>query len=170
MTSLIKRSFADHMGWEWPKDVALCINGKHVTWAEVHAERAERQRRTQERIYAPDPHRLRPAHLWTFFNKGWFHGGWFCYICPHGEESFSRGYKGYVDGGSDWALHLMREVPLVLPAPENWVAWKQEMARHHPKRRTRNDPRRAGLLAGWTDGRDWWRHKPQTPDAKPQLP
>ena len=36
--SIVKRSFADFMGVQWPRDVAAYIDGEPVTWKEVHAQ------------------------------------------------------------------------------------------------------------------------------------
>ena len=124
-----------------------------ITWAEVHQARRERQAERLEQIRMPAAPEWQPVQVWAFFIPGWLFGGWWCYLRTHKRQISGSGPKGNVHEDSRLALELMREIPLgVFPMPENFEAWMVELARQHPRRKTKRDPRKAGLISGWTDG------------------
>ncbi|HRK15068.1 MAG TPA: hypothetical protein PK490_12300 [Prosthecobacter sp.] len=145
-----------------------------VTWEQLHAARTARQ---AERLAAklwPAWHvyerRLRPAQVWVFDNEGGadgvLHAGTYCYLrwqqdglaCTPAMER-RRGIRAQGSHAA-LALHLMRVIPLedLLLLPENFEDWKEAFMKAYPKVRTRNDPRRAGVLSGWSDG-VWWERR-----------
>lgn len=145
--------------WEW------------VTWKQIHRRRAEQQRERLARIRQPQEQFPKPAQLWVFYNDSWLYGGWHVYVrywsALTRNAEYARGgrHKG---GWSDARIASLKEkIPLDLPSdregwllpPEPWrVAeeWCEAFVAAYPKRKTKEDPRKAGLLNGWTDGCDFF--------------
>ena len=147
MLSIMERSFAKSFGLDWPADAAAKVNGRYVTWAEVHAIRRKDQKLRMNTIrftwLHPYPDIL-PAYVWTFLVPGWLFAGWHCYIVTR-KESFS------VRDDSTLAVDLMKSIPLgILPMPEYFNQWMAAFAQKY-KRHGVKDPRQSGTLVGWYD-------------------
>lgn len=128
---------------------------EEVTWKQLHAERTERLRERLERIRYTPPHYPRPAFLWVFRNDFWLYSGWYAYVTTTVGDFPIKG-KGR-EGRSDARLHLMATVPVgLLPGIEDFNLWMEAFAATHPKPKTKEDPRVAGRLLGWTDGESWY--------------
>lgn len=160
MGSIMKRSFADAMGFKWPKDIACVVNGKPVTWAQVHEARRKRQAERLERIRLAEEPIVVPAYVWTFFNKQFIaYYGWYCYVVTRNRQSFGGptstiavNFRGF---NTELALSIMQAVPMgLLPSVENFERWMQLLAKRHPRKKPRGDPRRAGSIVGWLYRRD----------------
>lgn len=141
-----------------PRDVAgwWSCAGEYepVTWRQIKEQRAAAQREHLAQLLRPSTPVIRPAQVWVFFVPGWLYAGWWCYIRTLRGDVSSGGFKDDVGRNSWLALHLMKIIPLgVLPDAENWEMWKEAFAKAYPKPPTKNDPRKAGYLNGWTDGR-----------------
>lgn len=135
-----------------------------VTWKEIHQQRAERQReQLKQKLWTDERWRVRPAQVWVFENTSWLYGGWWCYIRTlHDTKWYGSTRKGEVREGSALALELMRLIPCgVLPLRENFGEWMRAFAAQHPKPKSKKDPRKAGILNGWTDGNDFFLTKPR---------
>jgi len=148
-----------------PRDVAgwaVDVGGRHhaVTWSEIHAQRRERQKLILQSIRSQRRDWPRPAQLWAFDNGDQFpFGGWYLYIRYRDGDRIGYlsggGAKGDVREGSILATHLRTIIPLVLPT-EPWSEWMRAFAKACPKRKAPRDPRPAGILNGWTDGRSFY--------------
>lgn len=156
MTAVIKRSFAESLGLKWPAGVAYRISDgwrgqlRDVTWAEVGEEKRRRQRERLERIRRPEPPRIVPAYVWTFFIPGWLYHGWHCYVVAREFEVPVTGR----DGNTELADNIMRAVPLgIIPHTDHFDRWMAELAKRHPRKKPRNDRRRAGVMFGWLENR-----------------
>jgi hypothetical protein len=169
MMDVITRSAADFYGLAWPPDVAYLVDGRPVTWAEVHHARRLDQARCLNRKRQVAPPRVQPCYVWTFLVPGWLFGGWWCYVVTRRQEQpvewqttgrFGRPY------GPALAESIMRAVPLELfPLRENWDRWKARLAERHPRHHPR-DPRPAGSIVGWlSDGSRFSLDKPGNGDA-----
>ena len=157
MTMIMHRSFADRMGFDWPRNVARVETDRFgrrrvVTWADVHAARgrwqAERLASIRGDGAAP---RIVPCYVWTFYVPGWLYTGWWCYVVTL-RDRIAVNFR-YVDEAL--AVSIMTALPLgFLPVASNLAAWMPELARTHPRKRTARDPRKAGVVVGWLeDGR-----------------
>lgn len=157
MAAIIYRSFAEHMGIQWPKDVAyLSSLGRggeleKVTWAEVMAARRARQKKRLEYIRRPSEAVVVPCYVWAFFNRQDIpYHGWYCYVEARGFDiavNF-RGFEG------ELAESIMRAMPLgLLPMKENFYKWMERFARECPRARHPKDRRKAGTKVGWLRGR-----------------
>ena len=145
MNSIMNRSFAQHMGFKWRSDVACLVNGKAVTWREVHDRRRERQARILEwKRRVPEP-LIAPCYLWTFFNSGFIYYGWYCYVVTLHDE-IAVNFRGF---NEHLARSIMEAVPVgMLPVTENFERWMKKFAKTHPRKHPR-DRRRAGSVVGW---------------------
>lgn len=117
--SSMHRSFADFMGFDWPKDVAMIVNGERITYAQLLKERKEQQRKHLSRSLECNSPVRRAGFIWVFYVEGPIYGGWHLYI---------RSLK------KDWWLHETDEIALeimelfpcgLLPIPENFYRWKE---------------------------------------------
>jgi len=159
MTTIMKRSFAETMGVEWPPEVAYVVGDsvygerRAVTWDEVMEARRERQRERLEQIQRPDPPHAVPCYVWVFRVPGWLYGGWWCYVVTRYEEiavNFPRIHRHHFG----LALSIMRAAPCgFLPFLECFDDWMPAFAKKHPRPPTR-DPREAGTLVGWMKDRE----------------
>jgi len=143
-----------------------------VTWAEIHAERARQQGERLRQVRRVEVSFPRRAQLWVFLNTGWLYSGWHVYVRYWNPVSQMRDRVEYLGrrGGYDderIAAELFDLLPMgagesagdyLVPPPvhRRVNAWCQAFAKRYPKRRTKADPRRAGLLNGWTDGRSFF--------------
>lgn len=137
--------------------------------------RAERQRAELARKRQPGERWPRRAQLWVFFVEGWLHVGWHVYVryWSTTERRDGGGRLAYLSsrrfGYNDERVEaeLFDLVPMaagevagdyLIPPPvwERVNTWCEAFAKAHPKRKTKTDPRRAGLLNGWTDGRSFF--------------
>jgi|TARA_Y100000034_G_scaffold19171_1_gene21460 hypothetical protein len=149
MMIMMPRSAAIHWGHKWPSDVAVKVNGKFVTWQEVHDKRRQRQAETIRRIRQPEPPKVIPCYIWTFYNDTVIYGGWYCYLCTLRDGSDFSGKFGVE--WSDQAAQLMQAVNVGLfPIEANWEAWMTEIANFYPRNHP-TDRRRAGSVVGWFD-------------------
>ena len=147
---IMMRSFADRFGRKWPREWAMIVDHKPVTWADIHRKRAERDKRNIARKREPRTQR-HAAYIWVFYQPGLFgfaYMGWWLYIRTV-NESYAVDFRGL---NSDLALKIMRLVPCgILPAIENFEQWKEAFATeyHRPGRF-----KQQGLLAGWATVQD----------------
>src|ERR1043166_9238042 len=155
MSSIMNRSFADRMGFNWPKHIA-CVVSNHrlyktyVTFDQLLEERKQKQRRHLAELLAVNPKR-QAAFLWTFYQPGLFgfaYMGWWAYI-----RTLNKDWK--LDEPREWELHgnftldLMRQFPCgLLPLPENFELWKEAFGETYSR------PGRfekQGLALGWVE-------------------
>jgi len=145
--------------WEW------------VTWKEIHAARAKRQAEELERKRWVKERWPKRAQLWVFYNAGWLWSGWHIYV-RYWETVRGRGRVEYVHTGykGKWESArrrgLMARLPMGTAGDEGWLfprpeweiqqEWCAAFAKAHPKQPTKEDPRKAGILNGWTDGKDFF--------------
>lgn len=146
MTSIMTRSFAEHMGWNWPPEIASIVNGDPVTFSELKTARIERQKRHMDLIMDSEIPLRRAAHIWTFYVPGPFYGGWHLYIRTIKDRWWIR--DRYSD---DWALieRIMKQFPCgLLPIPENFYEWKKAFSKMY---RRGHRKRKQGMVAVWVD-------------------
>ena len=135
------RSFARHMGFNWPREVACIVNGVPVTFAEIRANRIANQRRHLERVLSCSASTRRAAHVWVFYNPGWLYGGWHLYIRTLKD-------RWWISTCDDMALRLMAMFPCgLLPMRDNFGAWKQAFAKAY----ARGKKGKQGMVAIWVD-------------------
>lgn len=159
---------------EMPKDAAgyrVMFDGSFewVTWKEIHAARSKRQAEELERKRRSRGKQWpKRAQLWVFHNEGWLYGGWHVYVRYWVEPGKWNGPVQYVHTGykGSWDPSRLGELkarmPMGVPGNAGWLfprpdwevqaEWCEAFAKAHPKRKTKKDPRRAGILNGWTDG------------------
>ena len=149
MGYLMARSFAECMGITWPRDVAAVVDGRPVTWAEVHAARRKDQERRLANIRLAELPAISPAYVWTFFNSQAIpYHGWYCYVVTR-YERVAVNFRGFE---TSLARSIMLAIPLgMLPLVENFEAWMEELSRQHPRQKLRTDRRKAGSAVGWYD-------------------
>lgn len=136
-----------------------------VTWKEIHASRSKRQAAELERKRRSAGERWpKRAQLWVFYNEGWLHQGWYVYVRYWTQSrEVEYVYTGYKGGWDESRLRdLMARIPMGGPGNEGWLfprqiwevqaEWCEALAKAHPKRKGREDRRKAGILNGWTDG------------------
>lgn len=130
-----------------------------VTWRELLEKRREQQRERLERKRSC-ARGVRPAQLWVFYVDWVFFTGWYCYVREFWQgrkAEWAIKDKGYYREATDVQMHLMRTIPCgVLPAEDAFPQWMEAFAKQYPKRPTKCDPRKAGQVAGWTDGNGFW--------------
>jgi hypothetical protein len=153
MNSVMFRSFADSMGFKWPKEIArMEFNGHggkaiRVTWDEVMDYRRKRQADRMEDIMRPSEPDIMPCYVWTFFNRQSIpYYGWYCYVVTR-HSSDAVNFRGF---DLELATSIMKEIPLgMLAIKENFTAWMQAFAETHPRAKHKDDPRKAGSRVGW---------------------
>ena len=148
------RSFAEAFGFNWRPDVAMVVNGKPVTWAEVHENRRKRDERNvgwKRRVEEPA---ILPAYVWTFFNRQSIpYHGWYCYVVTRHDDIAVN----FLRFDRELAESIMRAVPLgVSPTEANFERWMRKFAKQHPRPRHPKDPRQAGSIVGWLERRKWF--------------
>ncbi len=149
MGFVMMRSFAEGLGVTWPRDVAAVVDGRPVTWREVHTERTAHQQRAIDWKRRSD---CRPpvfAYVWVFENASWIYMGWYCYLVylENGRvQHVSINFRGYRDR---LAASLMRAFPLGLlslgDGDSGFERWMEAFAARYPRRKPRYDRRRAGV-------------------------
>ena len=136
------RSFADHMGFNWPKDMAMIRHGKKVTYAQLKEEKAEEQRSHLQAILMNDNPVIRPCFICAFKNKGFpFDGWWLCVYTL--KNSWTLDFRVYRE---ELILKIMKEYPLgYLPIDEKLDQWEAAFAKtyHYP---TPKRPRHQGMV------------------------
>lgn len=147
VTSIMNRSFAEHMGVHWPKHIAQLVDGKPVTFAELLDRKREWQaERLRRKLFNWNAQETRAAYLWTFYQPGLFgfaYMGWWAYI-----RTLNNSYKiSPRDIGRPFALSVMSQFPCgVLPLPENFRQWAEAFGQTYSR------PGRfekQGLVLGW---------------------
>lgn len=135
------RSFADHMGFNWPKDLAMIVNGERITFSQLKKERVERQKSHLREILTNDDPAIYPCFICTFYNKGFPFGGW--WLCVYTlKNSWAIDFR---DVREELILKIMRMYPLgYLPIIENLDQWEASFADayHYP---TQKRPKKHGL-------------------------
>ena len=159
MRTIMTRSASEYWGRTWPADWAYTEGGQPVTWEEVKRQRRGAQQEHLARKRELEARRVVPAYICSFQVPGFIFGGWWCYVvtveygCDEGKAcggGNNFGHKGDIKWGP-LAESIMKACPLGLLAMEdNWREWMIALARHRPRRNTR-DPRPAGSLVGWYD-------------------
>jgi len=156
MNSIMLRSFAETMGFNWPQNVAQIEfsarepKGRWVTWDEVHDRRRERQARQLEFIVRPDEPEIVPCYVWTFYNRQSIpYHGWYCYVISRHFE-LAVNFRHF---DHELATSLMTAIPLgMLPVEGNFEAWMPAFAKAYP-RKHKHDRRKAGSCVGWISNR-----------------
>jgi hypothetical protein len=149
----MSRSFADTMGFKWPKNVALIEfsgyggKGRPVTWDELHDRRRKRQAERLKNIMRPSEPEIVPCYVWTFFNRQSIpYHGWYCYVISR-HFQIGVNFRGF---DLDLATSIMTALPLgMLGIKENFDLWMQAFAEHYPRDKYKQDPRKAGSCIGW---------------------
>jgi len=130
---------------DWTK-TAYIVNGQPISYAELKANRIAKQKRRQSLILDDDIPLRRAAHIWTFYVRGPFYGGWHLYIRTLKDQWWIRGKDG-----DDWVLidQIMQQFPCgLLPIRENFYAWKKAFAKRYRRGHRR---RKQGMVAIWID-------------------
>src|SRR3954465_1614118 len=121
------RSFADNMGFNWPKDIAYVENGKAVTYAQLKAAKSARQARHLSEIMADGPVR-QAAYLWVFYQPGLFgfaYAGWWLAIRTL-RHDWTFSFRHWEREDDLTTIKVMRQFPCgVLPVKENFEIWKE---------------------------------------------
>jgi hypothetical protein len=144
---VMNRSFAEHMGFQWPKDIACIIDGEPITFAQLKAEKISRQRLRLQRIRGSDVPTRQAAYVWTFEVEVDFpYGGWHLYI-----RSLRNSW--WLHWEDDLAQNIMQMFPCGLaPIRENFYSWKIAFGKSMSRPgRFRNQ----GLLIGWIEFDGW---------------
>ncbi len=139
------RSFAEHMGVNWPPDWVMLVDGVPVTRQQVREGRRQKQADRMERIRNTHTHR-RVIRITVRYFDQFFYGGWQAYVDWTGGESH------WARRGSYLADQLMRAFPLTLDAafPVNerdYHTWLQAFAQAYPSGKHDKKPR--GMLKCW---------------------
>lgn len=145
----MNRSFADHMGWRWPKDLACIVNGERITWAQLKAAKIERQKERLRRILEV-PHAVRQAaYIWVFYQPGLFgfayQGYWLAIRTLNHTWTFN--FRDHMNGLQP--IDIMKMIPCgVLPLEENFEKWKEAFVKKYcrPGRF-----KRQGMIPGWVE-------------------
>jgi hypothetical protein len=135
---------------------------EEVLWSELMDKKREEQREHLARLLEEEEPRWVPAQVWVFFNKGWLYSGWWCYIRTARGWKRMQATKGSVIEGTELALHLMRTIQVwPLSFRQTFDEWCAAVAETFPKKRTKKDPRHAGIVTGWWDNerRMWFWEK-----------
>ncbi len=139
---IMHRSFADHMGFNWPKDLAMIVNNERITFSQLKKERIEEQKSHLRGILMDDKPVVRPCFICTFYNKGFPFGGW--WLCVYTlKNSWTLDFRDY---RKELILKIMRMYPLgYLPFIENFGIWKESFANayHYP---TQKRPNHQGMV------------------------
>ena len=169
MTSIATRSAIIHwrsmLGNPEPvtPDLAFVVDGRVVTWGEVHENRrkrqAERLRRIREAYWPDRAYRLTVA----YFDMPLM-GGWQAMINDlHGRHSL---HSAWIDRDRRYLVsQLMALFPLILPfggESEQWDRWKPTFAQQFKRRTQDGEP--VGVAYLWWDGRT----APRIARARPQ--
>lgn len=136
------RSFADHMGFKWPKEIACIVDGRPVTYKELRAKKKALQDRRLAQIREIDQER-RAAYVWVFFQPHWLYHGWHLYLRTVNDSWWLI----RMVGGTELTLDIMRALPCgLLPVMENFERWKEVVGRtfHRPGRF-----KKQALIKGW---------------------
>lgn len=147
MTSIMNRSFAEHIGVVWPKHIAQIVDGKPVTFAELLDRKRERQgERLTRKLFDWNGEETRAAYLWTFYQPGLFgfvYMGWWAYI-----RTLNDSYQISVrDIGCDFALSVMAQFPCgVIPIRENFRQWAEAFGGTYARP---GRFKQQGLVLGW---------------------
>ena len=152
MSMVMYRSFAEAMGFNWPREIAFVTDDykggyRQVTWKEVHKARTERMHRNLEwkrQIAEPT---ILPCYVWTFFNvQDIPYHGWYCYVVTRYFD-IGVNFRGF---DKDLAMSLMRTIPFgLLPLETNFYKWMELFAKNYPRKPHPKDKRKSGSLVGW---------------------
>jgi hypothetical protein len=142
MTTLITRSFADNQGWNWPPEIAVLVDGQPITFAQLKADRVERQRLHMARFFDYSRPTRRAAYIWVFYVDYFIYGGWHLYLRTINDRWWIR----RVDD------HMAREIMELFPCgmtDHDFEAWKQAFAHKYP--RVELGGQKQGMLTVWVD-------------------
>ena len=128
--------------------MAYIVNGKRVTWADIHKRRAERDQRNIQRKREPDVPLKRAGYVWVFWQPHWIYHGWHLYLWTLKDEVWlSRGSR--LEGPSRFIRHLMEQFPCgVIPIRENLDQWMKAFAKTYARS---GRFKKQGLLLGWVE-------------------
>lgn len=135
-----------------PADLARIVDGRIVTWAEIHARRGEDQRRRVAwKRGDNDLPGVLPCYVWTFYNRQAIpYGGWWCYVVTR-HFDIGVNFRGFE---KDLAESIMRAVPCgLLPCEDNFYRWMEAFAKQYPRPKRTRDRRKAGSIVGWLHDR-----------------
>ena len=137
MTTIFTKSAAEFWGRPWDPGVAMLVDGKPVTFAELKARRVRAQKERLQRISETEPTR-HAAHIWTFYVSHWIYHGWHLYVRTLHD-------RWWIRECNDFALSLMRQFPCGLfPIPDNFYRWKKAFAEQYSR-----GPSTGGMILGW---------------------
>jgi hypothetical protein len=152
---IMHRSFAENWAkvrgvpCPWPKEIALIDSGRRVTFAELKAQRVERQTRHLRKVEAVEAPVRHAAYVWVFYQPGLFgfaYMGWWLYIRALTYD-WAFSFRSFEAGLT--TLDIMRQFPCgVLPLEQNFEQWKPAFAKAHW--RPGRFPKQ-GLLPGWVE-------------------
>lgn len=146
----MSRSFADHMGFNWPKDIAFIVNGEPVTYAALREAKSKAQIERWKFKQSLNPSPVRhAAYVWVFYQPGLFGfafaGYWLAIRTLRQDWTFSFRHAEYGNGLK--TTDMMAMFPLgFLPIKENFEPWKKAFVKRysHPGRFPKQ-----GLVKGW---------------------
>jgi hypothetical protein len=148
---VMTRSFADCMGFKWPKDLACIVNGERITYAQLKAKRiAEQKERLRRMETEPRPER-RAAFVWVFYQPGLFgfcfEGYWLAIRTL--KHTWTFGFRGSEDRSGLKTIDIMRMLPCgFLPLQENAEKWKEKFVKTYSRP---GRFRKQGMVAGWVE-------------------
>lgn len=156
MTTIITRSAAVFHGMPIADDVASIVyeydqaEPQFVTWADVMADRRERQAARLDRKRNAGVVRWRAVRLWVAYYDQWLMGGWQAFVDDY------RNRCAWIDRNRKYLKEtLMSLFPLVLPIGDQWSQWKIEFANRYRRRRHHRKP--LGVQMLWHDGHHGFR-------------
>lgn len=164
MTTVINRSFADNMGWNWSADIVAMVDGEPVTVHDVRRHKRERQQRhlarKRETLAC-----WRAAQVCVFYVPCFPYQGWHVYLRTHNQRWYLNGNRPehwIVPPFADIKQQIMRTYSFgLLPLRENFRTWKETFARTYGKPRDTTE----GIAYGWV----WIEHS-QPRHYKPAEP
>jgi hypothetical protein len=147
---VMTRSFADCMGFKWPKDVACIVDGRRITYTELKAKKAEETRKRLRQIERPETVR-HAAHVWVYYQPGLFG---FCYQGTWLSLRTLKDCWTFEFRGSDYArgttaIDIMRLFPCgILPTMDNFEIWKEAFIKRYRKP---GRFKRQGMVPVWAE-------------------
>jgi hypothetical protein len=149
--SIMMRSFADCMGFNWPKEIAMMVDGEFITFKQILDKRKKEQKDHLEYTLNKNYPELKPCIIWVFENRSWLFGGWWLYVRTL-KEDFPIGFRSQ---NKEFKVKIMQLFPCgIIPLKECFEVWAENFARqypHKPKNR-----KKQGLIYAWAivEGRE----------------
>lgn len=147
----MERSFAEVMGFDWPKDLACVVNGERITYLQIKERKIMKQRKHLEKVLRHDGPVRHAAYVWVFYQPGLlgfaYQGYWLSIWTLRHTWTFRFRLDEMVSGLS--TIDVMRMFPCgYLPLIENFEYWKEAFVRKYlrPGRF-----KKQGLVMGWVE-------------------